>query len=132
MTNFKKVIEAVRLRTGNVPLSQIAARLCVGKSTVSDWLRKAESLNLDYELIRKMPEFEFSKRWSDKAWLDSGYFLPNWTAIVASITERSVTIQTAFEKYKASCPSEKMQNPSFFAEAYKFSVGTSLEEGPWH
>ena len=55
MTNFKKVIEAVRLRTGNVPLSQIAALLCVGKSTVSDWLRKAESLNLDYELIRKIP-----------------------------------------------------------------------------
>ena len=132
MTNFKKVIEAVRLRTGNVPLSQIAARLGVGKSTVSDWLRKAESLNLDYELIRKMPEFELSKRWSDKAWLDSGYFLPNWTEIVASITERSDTIHTAFEKYKASCPSEKMQNPSFFAEAYKFSVGTSLEEGPWH
>ena len=25
-----------------------------------------------------------------------------------------------------------MQNPSFFAVAYKFSAGTSLEEGPWH
>ena len=25
-----------------------------------------------------------------------------------------------------------VQNPSFFAVAYKFSAGTSLEEGPWH
>ena len=27
---------------------------------------------------------------------------------------------------------ESLQNPSFFAVAYKFSAGTSLEEGPWH
>ena len=121
MTDFKKINEAVRLRAGNVPLSQIAGRLGVGKSTVSDWLHKAKSLNLNYERLRKMSEFELSKLWSDKAWLDSGYFLPNWTEIVASITERSDTIQTAFEKYKASCPKEKtpQSRSSFYREAKK-------------
>ena len=127
MTDFKKVIEAVRLRTGNVPLSQISVRLGIGKSTVSDWLRKAEFLNLNYERIHKMPEFELAKRWSDKVWLDSGYFLPNWTEIVASITERSDTIQTAFEKYKASCPNKKtpQSRSSFYREAKK-----QLENAP--
>ena len=37
-------------------------------------------------------------------------------------------IMNSYREIRASL----MQNPSFFAVAYKFSAGTSLEEGPWH
>ena len=51
---------------------------------------------------------------------------------VSSVTDMSEMFSKAKSFNQPIGSWDVMQNPSFFAVAYKFSAGTSLEEGPWH
>ncbi len=119
MLNIKKLTEAVRLHESGMPQSQISGRIGVGKSTVGDWIRRAAALALSYEKLQSMGQFDLMQIWDKPTWLKSGLYFPDWAGILASISSRTDTIQTSYEKYLASCPkgSIAQSRSSFYREA---------------
>jgi len=121
---MRKISEVLRLNQCNLSKRAIAESIGVSPSTVSDYIRRAQSAGLTYPLPLDMDERALEK----KLYPDpipsrvQGRPMPEWSFIHRELGKKHVTLELLWREYKAIHP-DGVQYSSF-CEHYRVWRGT--------
>jgi len=97
---------------------KIAASLGAARSTVGDYIRRAEAAGLNCSQVQEMEDEELeAKLFSIQPLPKSGRTLPDWSEIHEELKKKGVTLTLLWQEYKAQHP-EGYQY-SFFCGQYR-------------
>jgi len=105
--SMRKIMEVLRLRHANgLSVSPIAESCQVSRSTVSEYLNRAEAAGISWPLPEGMGEDDLErilfKR--EDVWGDRSGHLPDMEHINLEIKRKGMTLQLLWEEYKAKIP----------------------------
>lgn len=103
---MRKIREAVRLRAGGLTLRQIAASQRAGRSTASEYLRRAERAGLCWPLPEGVADSDLEARLFRPQGGETrrGLATPDWPTIHRELRRKSVTLSLLWEEYRAVHP----------------------------
>lgn len=103
---MRKIREALRLRAGGLTLRQIAASLRVGRSTASEYLRRAERAGLCWPLPAGLADSDLEARLFRPQGGETrrGLATPDWPTIHRELRRKNVTLSLLWEEYRAVHP----------------------------
>ncbi len=103
---MRKIREILRLELEcGISHRQIAVSCNVARSTVSDYLRRAQIANLSWEAIKEMDDEQLNELlFSDHRNKGDKYPLPDWGKIHEELKKKSVTLQLLWMEYKSQNP----------------------------
>lgn len=121
---MRKISEVLRLNQCNLSKRAIAESIGVSPSTVSDYIRRAQSAGLTYPLPLDMDESALERKlYPDPiASRVQGRPMPDWSFIHRELGKKHVTLELLWQEYKAIHP-DGVQYSSF-CEHYRVWRGT--------
>ena len=116
---MRKIREALRLRAGGLTLREIAASLRVGRSTASEYLRRAEMAGLVWPLPADVTDAALETRLfrPQGGEMRRGLAPPDWPAVHRELLRKDVTLSLLWEEYRAVHP--EGYGYSRFCELYR-------------
>ncbi len=89
---MRKIGEALRLRAGGRTMREIASSLGVGRSTVSEYLKRAEDAGLSWPLPDDVVESDLEARLFQPSGGETRHGLvpPNWPAVHRELARRDL------------------------------------------
>jgi transposase len=124
--SMTKTKEVLRLKfSTDLSNRQIATSLGIARSTVADYLQRAEEAGIGWPLPEGLSETELEQRLFSKPQLagDSHRAAPDWPHIHQQMKRKGVTLTLLWQEYKEQHPQSGYQY-SQFANLYRQWVGT--------
>jgi transposase len=117
---MRKIREALRLRAGGRTLREISVSLGVGRSTLSDHLKRADLAGLGWPLPEGMGDAELERQLFRPSGgvTRRGLLPPDWAHVHRELRKRGVTLALLWEEYRAGHPDDGY-GYSRFCELYR-------------
>ena len=116
---MRKIGDALRLRAGGLALREIAVSLGVGRSTVSDYLKRADLAGVTWPLPEGTCDADLERRlFQPVGETRRGLAPPDWTAVHRELRRKDVTLALVWEEYRAAHPDDGY-GYSRFCELYR-------------
>ena len=117
---MRKIGEALRLRASGRTMREIGISLGAGRSTISEYLKRAEMAGLTWPLPEGLSEADLERRlFPQEAASRRDLAEPDWPAIHSELKRsKSVTLSLLWEEYRADHPSNGY-GYSRFCELYR-------------
>jgi len=117
---MRKIGDALRFRSGGLTLREIAISLGVGRSTVSEYLKRAEDAGLSWPLPDDVVESDLEARLFQPSGGETRRCLvpPDWPAVHRELRRKNVTLSLLWEEYRAA-HSDDGYGYSRFCELYR-------------
>ena len=117
-TSVKKIKEVLRLKLEMGFSSRIIGQaLKIGKTTVQEYLKRAQELQITLEEVHRLSESELQEKLFIQAVPLSNRPMPNWKHIHLEHRKKNVTLQVLWEEYRDQHPDGL--GYSRFCELYK-------------
>lgn len=117
---MRKIADALRLRAGGLTLREIAISLGIGRSTVGEYLRRADLIGLSWPLPDGISDSDLECRLfaSPGDGTRRGHAQPDWPAVHRELRHKDVTLSLLWEEYRAAHPDDGY-GYSRFCELYR-------------
>lgn len=117
---MRKIRDALRLRADGMSMREIGASLGVGRTTASEYLRRADAAGLAWPLGGDVTDAVLEGRlYPDAAGqARGGQAIPDWPSIHGELRRKNVTLLLLWEEYKAAHPDDGY-GYSRFCELYR-------------
>ena len=103
---MRKIREVLRLRSEGMSLRQVAQSLSLGRATVSDYLRRAETAELFWPLPDTLSDAELEARLYPPLAGKGGRDIaqPDWAYVHGELRRKGVTLALLWQEYRAVHP----------------------------
>lgn len=117
---MRKIGEALRLRASGRTMREIGISLGAGRSTISEYLKRAEMAGLSWPLPEGLSEADLERRLFPPEAASRRHFAePDWPVIHSELKRsKSVTLSLLWEEYRAAHPTDGY-GYSRFCELYR-------------
>lgn len=120
---MRKIRDVLRLRAAGLSHRQIAKSLGLGRSTVGEYLARAEEADLAWPLPETLAEADLERLlFPDAHPLPEGRPLPDWAEVHRELRRDGVTLFLLWEEYRAAHPEDGYQY-SRFCDLYQRFTG---------
>ena len=121
---MRKIGDALRLRSCGLTLREIAISLGVGRSTVSEYLKRADLAGLSWPLPEDISDGDLERRLfvSPDDGTRRGLAQPDWASVHRELRRKGVTLALVWEEYRAAHPADGY-GYSRFCELYRLWEG---------
>lgn len=103
--SMRKVREVIRLKASGLSPRQIARSLLIGRTTVGDYLRRAELAGIAWPLPEALDDESLERAlFVQREDHRSSRTLPDWTLVHKELRRKHVTLALLWEEYKTQHP----------------------------
>jgi len=104
---MRKIADALRLRAGGLTMREIGVSLGIGRSTVGEYLKRAELAGVSWPLPDGMDDADLERRLFQPAGeTRSGLAQPDWAEVHREVRCKGVTLSLVWEEYRAAHPDD--------------------------
>ena len=116
--SMRKIREVLRLASAGHSLREVAKAVKIGRSTVSEYVRRARRAGLEWPLPEELDDLELEKTlFQEPERRREERPLPDWPRIHRELRRKHVTLMLLWEEYKAEHPDGLMY--SQFCDRYR-------------
>ena len=103
---MRKIREVLRLAAGGMSTRQIAASLSVGRTTLREYLGRAQSSGLSWPLPDDLSDGDLERMLFPRSAIGAHgtYPQPDWAHVHAELRRKGVTLALLWEEYRAVHP----------------------------
>lgn len=104
---MRKIADALRLRAGGLTMREIGISLGVGRSTVGEYLKRAELAGVSWPLPDGMDDADLERcLFQPVGETRSGLAQPDWAEVHRELRRKGVTLSLVWEEYRAAHPDD--------------------------
>ena len=122
MKDYKCLLSAIKAREQGIPYSKIAQQLGVPASTIKDWIKRTQAMELNYASLKTLSADELNSLYAPR---DNATFInkfnPTWEEFVVRESGTGGNTDSLYADYLKQCPpnQEAFSRSAFYRELGK-------------
>ena len=103
---MRKIREALRLHAGGISSREMASSLCVGRTTLRGYLRRAKVAGLTWPQAGELSDSDLESRLYPRSigGVQGVYVQPDWAYLHRELHRKGVTLALLWEEYRGTYP----------------------------